>query len=637
MELRCYIFDLKKLKPCLMKNSSQTFVTKFHFVFFLTVILFSINVSAQYNIVVNGPSDICGPNNTYLSVNPAPTGLTVNWYKNNINLPGFPYATGPILQSPETGNWTCEVITSTSPFLQSVFTQTVRIRTNQIYIESPLGTTSCSSLSIDENASNVAMLAFYDFYQWKKNGVSIPGANNYTYSATSTGIYTCQALLGCGSGTSNPLSLTFENPPTLKTITANGALTFCQGGSVVLSIPPTAGLTYQWRRNSVDIPGATGTSFTATQSGTYNCREISVSCGYINSTSKTVVVNPLPTAAVIAANGPTTFCVGSNVLLSGNTAGGVWSISGSTAPTLLAAATGDYYVTNSNSCGSVTSNHILVTVNALPTVSMSGLAGVYNCMNAPVVLSGSPAGGTFSGTGITGNVFNPRVAGVGGPYTISYSYSNSSGCSSSASAQTTINSNYTCAVPQNVTVSQIAKKTAVISWNSSAAPSFKVRYRKTGSTTYLYQNVAWSPCNATTVQLTGLISNTSYTVDVKAVCSGAVTSYSSPVTFKTLITNPSVAAVENRSINEEITLLNNSPKPELFPNPFSNELYFNSGDMSNVSRLLIMDFEGRVVYEVEQLREIESQKINTSQWPSGVYFVRLIGDEGQKNYKIIKN
>jgi len=49
----------------------------------------------------------------------------------------------------------------------------------------------------------------------------------------------------------------------------------------------------------------------------------------------------------------------------------------------------------------------------------------------PVSLSGTPAGGTWSGTGIVSNAFNPVIAGVGN-HTISYTVSDGDGCPSTA-------------------------------------------------------------------------------------------------------------------------------------------------------------------------------------------------------------
>ena len=64
------------------------------------------------------------------------------------------------------------------------------------------------------------------------------------------------------------------------------------------------------------------------------------------------------------------------------------------------------------------------------TPTISGLGNNY-CQTAPSVnITGTPAGGTFVGAGMSGNTFNPSVAGVG-THTITYNF-NSGGCTSSA-------------------------------------------------------------------------------------------------------------------------------------------------------------------------------------------------------------
>ncbi|MFN5803795.1 MAG: PKD domain-containing protein, partial [Sphingomonadales bacterium] len=69
-----------------------------------------------------------------------------------------------------------------------------------------------------------------------------------------------------------------------------------------------------------------------------------------------------------------------------------------------------------------------ITVNALPAVS-TGSYGPY-CAGASVVnLSGTPAGGTWSGSGVSGSSFDPAVAGV---YSVTYSYTDENGCSAAA-------------------------------------------------------------------------------------------------------------------------------------------------------------------------------------------------------------
>ncbi|MFT4982591.1 MAG: hypothetical protein ACI9UR_002466 [Bacteroidia bacterium] len=69
--------------------------------------------------------------------------------------------------------------------------------------------------------------------------------------------------------------------------------------------------------------------------------------------------------------------------------------------------------------------------NALPDVSMDAVSPLCE-IASPVALSATPAGGTFSGLGVSGGIFDAVAAG-GGTHTVTYSYTNGFGCSNSAS------------------------------------------------------------------------------------------------------------------------------------------------------------------------------------------------------------
>ena len=58
-------------------------------------------------------------------------------------------------------------------------------------------------------------------------------------------------------------------PNTPSSITANGPTTFCSGESVLLSAVQTGNLTYQWKKNGVDIVNATSQTLNVNQSGSY--------------------------------------------------------------------------------------------------------------------------------------------------------------------------------------------------------------------------------------------------------------------------------------------------------------------------------------------------------------------------------
>jgi hypothetical protein len=62
-----------------------------------------------------------------------------------------------------------------------------------------------------------------------------------------------------------------------------------------------------------------------------------------------------------------------------------------------------YVVTNANGCTDSATQTI--TVNALPVVTFTSSNSNMCSKDAPRNLSATPVGGTFSGSGVTGNVF----------------------------------------------------------------------------------------------------------------------------------------------------------------------------------------------------------------------------------------
>ncbi len=126
--------------------------------------------------------------------------------------------------------------------------------------------------------------------QWKKNGVPIVGATTSSYSATSKGTYSCETISDCDTAQSNEIFVNvYKNPSAF--ISPDGPTIFCTGGSVLLSVTPVAGCTYQWYKGATPIAGATSLTYTATTSGNYKCRVTKTATGcYKNSNAIAVSV-----------------------------------------------------------------------------------------------------------------------------------------------------------------------------------------------------------------------------------------------------------------------------------------------------------------------------------------------------------
>ena len=155
---------------------------------------------------------------------------------------------------------------------------------------------------------------------------------------------------------------------------------------------------------------------------------VTITGGCVTDTTIDIRVNPLP-VLTLGSYGPT--CVTASPLsLSGLPAGGTWSGSGVSGsmftPSVAGAGTIRVYYsyTDENGCSSVDSTEIVV--NEIPRLD----PGTYGplCVSAsPVFLQGTPAGGTWSGTGVSGSTFDPSVAGVG-THAVNYSVTITGGC-----------------------------------------------------------------------------------------------------------------------------------------------------------------------------------------------------------------
>jgi len=105
-------------------------------------------------------------------------------------------------------------------------------------------------------------------------------------------------------------------------------------------------------------------------------------------------------------------------------------IAGATSYEYLPVNSGVYSViVTKNGCSDTTATNI--TIHSLPSVSITSVDTICNTSNS-ITLTGNPAGGSFSGVGVSGNTFNPDSIGLG-DHTISYFYSDSNGCSNSTS------------------------------------------------------------------------------------------------------------------------------------------------------------------------------------------------------------
>jgi hypothetical protein len=281
------------------------------------------------------------------------------------------------------------------------------------------------------------------------------GMNNYLYQVIVTGTSCLSA------STSNAVTLNVGQSPTI--LTNPVATAICDGFDASFSITTVGNnLTYQWQVNTgsgfTDI--STGGVYSNATTTTLNITGADVSMnayqyqcvvtGSINcaltstSTSAVLTVNPSPVVSFSGLNNP--YCVDAPLAtLTAVPAGGTFSgpgISGNTFSAATAGVGGPYSIlyeyTDVNGCYNSTTQ--TVSVNPLPVVSFTGFIGTY-CINdnTPVALTGSPSGGVFTGSGITGNTFVPSIAQVGNN-SVTYTYTNLNGCTNTQTQVVVVNS-----------------------------------------------------------------------------------------------------------------------------------------------------------------------------------------------------
>ncbi|TAH28937.1 MAG: PKD domain-containing protein [Cytophagales bacterium] len=263
--------------------------------------------------------------------------------------------------------------------------------------------------------------------------------------------------------------------PSSPAITAGNAQSFCRGTVGTTSIAATTGAgTIEWFSDlALTNSLGTGTSRTLTQLG-INTNNVGTTPIYVvskvggcNSSIVTlnITINDTP-VVVLSSNSPNNkICVEQTILFTASGSAGVQysfdlqlsGISQTGYPTAFSATTtntipntlvvNDNYVMivtsrNANNCTSTT--QIAFQIKALPVVTFTMTNTNFQITTStPVSLNSagsavSPAGGVFSGAGVTGTNFFPNAAVVGGN-TLTYTFTSVDGCTVSASVLVTVN------------------------------------------------------------------------------------------------------------------------------------------------------------------------------------------------------
>jgi len=243
----------------------------------------------------------------------------------------------------------------------------------------PSSTSRCTGLSV---TFTVTATGTDLTYQWRKDGADIGGAVLASLELQDLTVgdaadYDCVVTNVCGTATSGSATLTIVE--TIEVTGQPASESLCVGDSTTLSVTVSGSSpSYQWQKDTVDIPGATSASLSlnmvqASDSGSYRC-QVTNSCGTVNSSSATIsVTTPItidqePQNQTICDGLPASF----SVLVSGDNPSYQWRKNGADIPGAVASElsfgavspsdAGNYDCVVGNSCGNETSASASLTV-----------------------------------------------------------------------------------------------------------------------------------------------------------------------------------------------------------------------------------------------------------------------------------
>jgi gliding motility-associated-like protein len=327
----------------------------------------TVNIAEGAVLAMNGT---CNSTPIKLTVSANATGVSYQWSKDGVDING---ATSVTYDATEAGLYKVRV-SKGGCTTESAGTKILPAANASTSI-SPV---VCAGEKV-ELSVNTTGYSSSATYQWRKDGVNIPSANQPIYNAEASGVYTVAVTDGATT-VSCPLTITVNVPPVVSV--SAPAATICAGEESTLTATATgtAPFTYKWRVNGIEMNTETSAIFKTKLSGTFDVKVTDANGCEVISAQTVVTVNALPAAVVASAISQPTCNISTGTIkvsIPAASTGITYSINGidytNTTGLFENVASGTYTVTakNANACVSASAT---VQINAQPlTPAQPGL------------------------------------------------------------------------------------------------------------------------------------------------------------------------------------------------------------------------------------------------------------------------
>jgi len=613
----------------------------------------SILTKSIPQLQVSGPNLPCvGSTITpVVSVTSPDTTLVLTYQVNN----------GPVMSSPPT-----HVVANTGPIVFTVnATGAYTQATSQSVTITPLSTsnapvslsasgatTFCQGGSVTLSAPNGVSAV-----SWS-NGQS---GNSLVVTASGTYLATYVTNSGC-TVTSNPITVVVNPIPQPLISSNSGQMTFCAGGSLVLSA--TIGASgYQWFRNGTAITGATSSNFTALLPGTYTVQTTS-SSGCIGLSAAVQVQEIALPSATISSSASSPICVGDTITLTAPSGLSYSWSNGATTQSIEVWTSGSFtvQVTNTSGC-TANSTATQVAFNPIPVMSISANGPLTICPNSSVTLTAAPGFANY----VWNNGATTQSIIVTSPGSYSATGFTSSGCQATSAATTvsvnavpvaTVTANGPTAFCPGDSLELTVSGVGQILWNTG----------QTGTSIWAKATGVYSASVTDSNGCTGMSNSISVTLNpepakptvyysnnanllISSVPTGnqwilngvdilgadSATWY--PVQsglYSVRVTNAS--GCENTS--DVFNYVNIGMDEEglglmIYPNPTNGVFTVEVPTEATEAVVYVYDGVGKLI--VEQPVQTQKERIDLSQYANGVYRVTLIWNDGTRTQSLVKN